>query len=96
VRFPKECVEGETVCSGGRKYQILSMGTVVYESGSQLNLVDTMTAAPHTFKYIDKDRMIPWIDAQLKNLNHHHQYLAALEEVKRNVEFGLFDWQPAE
>lgn len=51
---------------------------------------------PRTFKYVDKDRILPWIDGQLSNLENHYKYLAALEEIKSRIIDGQFDWQPSE
>lgn len=54
-----------------------------------------------TFKYVDKDRILPWIDRKLSELslsNGSESYgrLEQLREIKDNIEYGVFDWQPSE
>jgi hypothetical protein len=55
-----------------------------------------------TFNYIDKrGRLIPWIDAQLKDCAPKSDHpnadnFALLVHLKQIVEDGVFDWQPAE
>jgi len=57
--------------------------------------------ASRTFKYVDKDRIIPWIDKQIElNSKEGSPYSCAVietyERVKREIIEGLFDWQPFE
>jgi len=57
--------------------------------------------ASRTFKYVDKDRIIPWIDKQVElNSKEGNPYSFAVietyERVKREIIEGLFDWQPFE
>jgi hypothetical protein len=62
-----------------------------------------------TFKYVDKDRIIPWIDKEIRKLNDviskqplynscvcERSQLIVLEQIRREIIFGLFDWQPSE
>ncbi len=54
-----------------------------------------------TFKYVDKDRLYPWIDKRIEFLSEirgteQHGRIEQLKELKEKVESGLFDWQPAE
>jgi len=57
--------------------------------------------ASRTFKYVDKDRIIPWIDKQVElNSKEGSPYSFAVietyERVKKEIIEGLFDWQPFE
>lgn len=54
-----------------------------------------------TFKYVDKDRIIPWIDRKMSDLSisngmETHGRIEQLQEIKDNIEYGVFDWQPSE
>lgn len=68
-----------------------------------------MTESPRTFKYVDKDRILPWIDTKIESFNNEIDdkrnssismclrcKKLMLEELKNGLETGLFDWQPAE
>lgn len=54
-----------------------------------------------TFKYVDKDRLLPWIDKQIAKYSAKHgianlERVALLKELRMVVVDGVLDWQPAE
>jgi hypothetical protein len=42
-------------------------------------------------KYIDKDKIIPWLEHELEICDMDEEY--AYQYVKDMIEIGLFDWQ---
>ena len=67
--------------------------------------------AERTFKYVDKDRFLPWVDAELSRLKQRidddekvgkfihieeRMRIKTLEDVRELVVEGIFDWQPSE
>ena len=62
--------------------------------------------ANRTFKYVDKDRIIPVLEKRMEeyielvNLYEDHEYLdgkrSAIQRLRAEIIDGLYDWQPAE
>ena len=62
--------------------------------------------ANRTFKYVDKDRIIPVLEERMKecielvNLYGDDEYLdgkrSAIQRLHDEIIDGLYDWQPAE
>lgn len=62
-----------------------------------------------TFKYVDKDRILPWLkqrrnalldsaddDMNMLNASALYSKASAFQDVIEGIEAGLWDWQPAE
>jgi hypothetical protein len=47
----------------------------------------------HLFMYVDKDKIIPWLDSEIKNTEESKDYRRAMLMVKAGINFGMWDWQ---
>ncbi len=69
---------------------------VMCECGACYNITELKE---RTFMYVDKDRLLPWIDKEIKEYEDNIQFryrVEVLEEIKENIIMGLYDWQPSE
>jgi len=52
---------------------------------------------PHTFMYVDKERIVPWLDEQIEcNKGVKAHVPCVLKKLRKRILDGQFDWQPAE
>lgn len=59
-------------------------------------MVSEIKLKDRTFMYVDKERIIRWIDSRIANPEVDPQYRSALLQIRYYILEGLFDWQPAE